>query len=466
MNIDELKKLLQSPENEHIEYKEAKTQYDVKKLMKYCVAFANEGGGQLVFGVNDQRKIIGTQVFKDTGAIKSKILEKLRIRVDIVELQEGNKRVLVLNIPARPRGTALHFEGAYFMRSGEELVHKTPDQLQRIFEEGKPVFEFQRAIQNITSDKVVSLLDVQSYFDLINIPLPKTQQAILDRLNREKLVIKDNTYYSITNLGALLFAKNLNDFEWLARKAVRLIVYDGNSKLQTIRDITGIKGYAVAFKSLIQYIMGQIPTHEVIEEALRKKVHQYPKLAIRELVANALIHQDFESRGNNVMIEIYDNRIEISNPGKPIITPDRFIDEYQSRNEKLADLMRRLHICEEKGSGIDKALIEIEADKLPALDIRVGETRTIVSLHARKLFDEMNKSERIQACYQHCCLKYVMGEMMTNQSFRERLGISNSKASIEAVSRTITATLEKEMIQLNAPENSSRRYAKYIPYWS
>ncbi len=78
----------------------------------------------------------------------------------------------------------------------------------------------------------------------------------------------------------------------------------------------------------------------------------------------------------------------------------------------------------------------------------------------------MNKSERIQACYQHCCLKYVMGEMMTNQSFRERLGISNSKASIDAVSRTITATLEKEMIQLNALENSSRRYAKYIPYWS
>jgi len=183
-------------------------------------------------------------------------------------------------------------------------------------------------------------------------------------------------------------------------------------------------------------------------------------------VANALIHQDFESRGNNVMIEIYDNRIEISNPGKPIITPDRFIDEYQSRNEKLADLMRRLHICEEKGSGIDKALIEIEADKLPALDIRVGETRTIVSMQARKSFDDMNKSERIQACYQHCCLKYVMGEMMTNQSFRERLGISESKASREAVSRTIAATLEQKMIRLNAAENNSRRYAKYRPYWS
>jgi len=78
-------------------------------------------------------------------------------------------------------------------------------------------------------------------------------------------------------------------------------------------------------------------------------------------------------------------------------------------------------------------------------------------MQARKSFDDMNKSERIQACYQHCCLKYVMGEMMTNQSFRERLGILNSKASREAVSRTITTTLEKKMIRLNAPENSSKR---------
>jgi ATP-dependent DNA helicase RecG len=209
---------------------------------------------------------------------------------------------------------------------------------------------------------------------------------------------------------------------------VRLIVYDGKSKIYTKRDITGVKGYAVAFKSLIQYIMSQIPTHEVIENGLRKKVYEYPKLAIRELVANALIHQDFESSGNNVMIEIYDNRIAISNPGIPIIEGDRFIDEYQSRNEKLANLMRRLHVCEEKGSGIDKALIEIEAYKLPALDILVGETRTTISMQARKSFSKMNKSERIQACYQHCCLKYVMGEMMTNQSFRERLGISDAKS--------------------------------------
>ncbi len=466
MTLDELKILLQSSENEHIEYKEASKQYDLKKLMKYCVAFANEGGGRLVLGVNDQRQIIGTMAFQNIGNLKSKILDQLNIRVDIVELEDDDKRVLVLDIPARPRGTALHFNGAYFMRSGEDLVPMSADQLQRIFAEGKPVFEYQLALENMSGDEVVSLLDVQAYFDLINIPLPKTQVMILDRFNREKLVIKKDALFSITNLGAILFAKDLNNFESLARKAVRLIVYDGNSKIHTKRDITGVKGYAVAFKFLIQYIMGQIPAKEVIETGLRKQLSEYPKLAIRELVANALIHQDFESRGNNVMIEIYDNRIEISNPGKPIITVDRFIDEYQSRNEKLADLMRRLHICEEKGSGIDKALIEIEADKLPALDIREGETRTTVSIQVRKAFSEMNKSEKIQACYQHCCLKYVMSEMMTNQSFRERLGIADSKTDKDAVSRAIAATIEKNMIRLNDPENISRRYAKYVPIWS
>jgi len=465
MTLDELKILLQSSENEHIEYKEAKTQYDLKKLMKYCVAFANEGGGTLVLGVNDQRQIVGTQAYENIGQLKSKILEKLQIRVEIFELQDGEKRVLVLSIPPRTRGTALHYDGAYFMRSGEELVPMSPDQLRRIFAEDKPDFEYQLAKQNLSPEQVISLLEVQSYFDLINIPFPETQQGILDRFCREKLVIEENGFYSITKLGAILFAKKLTDFESQARKAVRLIVYNGNSKIHTKRDITGVKGYAVSFKSLIQYIMGQIPSQEIIKDGLRKEVTHYPKLAIRELVANALIHQDFEYRGNNVMIEIYDNRIEISNPGKPIITPDRFIDEYQSRNEKLADLMRRLHICEEKGSGIDKALIEIEANKLPPLDIRVGETRTTVCMWARKAFSDMNKSEKIQACYQHCCLKYVMGEMMTNQSFRERLGISGTKSEIDAVSRTIAATSEQELIKLNDPDNNSRRYAKYVPYW-
>jgi ATP-dependent DNA helicase RecG len=112
---------------------------------------------------------------------------------------------------------------------------------------------------------------------------------------------------------------------------------------------------------LIRFIMGQLPQNEVIEDALRKEVKLVPEVAIREVVANALIHQDFSMTGASVMAEIYANRVEISNPGEPLVPVDRFIDGYQSRNERVADLMRRMHICEEKSSGIDRLVQAAEA---------------------------------------------------------------------------------------------------------
>ena len=117
------------------------------------------------------------------------------------------------------------------------------------------------------------------------------------------------------------------------------------------------------------------------------------------------------------MVEIYDDRLEISNPGKPSISPDRFIDEYQSRNERLADLMRRLGICEEKGSGVDKVVQAAEVFQLPAPDFRVGERRTSALLFAHMNIEQMDRNDRIRACYQHCCLRYVMNERMTNRNY-------------------------------------------------
>lgn len=466
MNMDNLNKILQQSENEHIEFKLASNQYDETKLMKYCIALANEKGGQLLLGVNDNKQIKGTAAFRDIGATKSKILKKLHFRVEIYEIDTEKGRVLIFDIPSRPIGTPLNHNGSYLMRSGEELVAMTAEQLQRIFSEGKPDFELQIARSGLQNDEVVSLLDIQSYFDMMQLPLPETREAILDRFEREKLIVKKNSVYDITNLGAVLFAKDLRIFDDLARKAVRIIVYDGNSKIKTKRDMTETRGYAVGFVSIVQYIMSQLPASEVIEDALRDNASVFPELAIRELVANAIIHQDFTLSGNSVMVEIYDNRIEISNPGQPIITVDRFIDEYQSRNEKLADVMRRLRICEEKGSGIDKALFEIELFQLPALDIRVSETRTTLVIQTPKSLDDMDKSERKRSCYQHCSLKYVMGEKMTNQSFRERLGLSDAKAGVDIASKVIRETLSDDMIRLNDTESKSKRYAKYIPFWA
>lgn len=169
ITLDTLTRWLSAPaESEHLEFKEAKQQLDTTKLMRYCVALANEGGGHLVLGVTDKlpRRVVGSQAFvaaSDLNDIKARIVDKLHIRVDLVELTHPDGRVLVFEIPARPIGQPLDFDGAYLMRAGEDLVPMTPDQLRRIFAEGQPDWLAQAARQDASADEVVALLDTQTY---------------------------------------------------------------------------------------------------------------------------------------------------------------------------------------------------------------------------------------------------------------------------------------------------------------
>lgn len=205
---------------------------------------------------------------------------------------------------------------------------------------------------------------------------------------RLSLNLSENPY-AIRRLGALLLAKGLEEFPDLARKAARVVVYTGASKLDTRLDQTGAMGYAVGFQRLVRFVMGRLPQNEVIEDALRKEVKLVPEVVIRELVANALIHQDFMISGASVMVEVYSNRVEISNPGEPVVPVERFIDGYQSRNERLADLMRRMGICEEKSSGIDRVVQAAEVYQLPAPDFRAGHQRTVVTIYGPRPFEDI-----------------------------------------------------------------------------
>lgn len=464
--LEQLNRWMAEPREGRIEFKEAKNQYDTTKLMKYCVALANEDGGKLILGITDKlpRRVVGSQAFLNLTDIQGKILQKLGFRVEAEEVAHPDGRVVVFHVPPRPRGTAYQHEGAYLMRSGEELVAMTEDRLRAIFEEGKPIWMLQTAREAVSADDVIRLLDTASYFDLLKLPYPAHRDAVLAKFQSEKLIHAKHGLYAITNLGALLFAKDLREFDAVGRKAPRVIVYDGTGKLQTKSDKPGIKGYAVGFEGLIDYINSQLPSNEVIGQALRETVKMFPEVAVRELVANALIHQDFNETGMSVMVEIYGDRIEISNPGKPFIPPDRFIDEYQARNEKLADLMRRLRICEEKGSGIDKVIQSVEAYQLPAPDFRVGEKHTVAVLFAHKDFADMDNPDKLRACYQHCCLRYVMNQKMTNQTLRERFQLPPART--DYVSRIIHDATDAGLIKPDNPISVSKRYAKYVPFWA
>jgi predicted HTH transcriptional regulator len=256
----------------------------------------------------------------------------------------------------------------------------------------------------------------------------------------------------------------LADFPDVSRKASRIVVYSTNSKVQTKLDHTWENGYAAGFQALVAFVMAQLPQNEVVEDAIRRKFKLLPEIVIRELVANALIHQDFALGGTSAMIEVYPNRVEISNPGEPLVPVERFIDGYQSRNERLADLMRRMRICEEKSSGIDQVIDAAETFQLPAPEFLVGFKRTSVVIHGHRAFSEMDRDARIRACYQHCVLRYVMREQMTNQSLRGRFKLPENKSA--TVSQVIAATIEAGLIKADEQAGSSRRQARYLPQWA
>lgn len=296
-------------------------------------------------------------------------------------------------------------------------------------------------------------------------PLPGNREAILQTLSADGLVSRSKTNkWNITNLGGILFAKRLSEFRSLKRKAMRVIVYKENSRVETIREQEGVKGYANGFEGLIGFINNLIPANEIIQQALRKTLPMYPELAIRELVANALIHQDFFVSGFGPMVEIFGNRIEITNPGSPLVQTDRFLDSPpRSRNEAIASLLRRIGVCEERGSGIDKVVFQTEYFQLPAPAFEVYGENTRATLFAHRPLIKMDKADRIRACYLHSCLRYVNRDFMTNTSLRQRFGIDQKNSAV--ASRLIKEALQAKRVK-PYDDTASRKLMKYIPFWA
>jgi ATP-dependent DNA helicase RecG len=277
--------------------------------------------------------------------------------------------------------------------------------------------------------------------------------------------IEDDGFY-VTNLGTLAAANNLNDFDGLARKAIRLIKYEGNTKVGESKEYPGTKGYGIGFEGLIQFTKSILPGSEVVKNALRRETAIYPEIALRELIANALVHQDFTIRGSGPMVEVFSDRIEISNPGK--LLPNKNIDRLvrttpESRNELLASAFRRYNICEERGSGFEKALTAIELYGLPPLRFQETESSFKVTMYAPRSFADMTENERIEAAYQHSVIQYFGSSAVTNSSLRQRFKLHDKQSP--QISRLIKLALEKNRIKISNPENNSTKFNEYIPYW-
>jgi predicted HTH transcriptional regulator len=465
-------------ETEWVEFKHNAIQPE--ELGEYISALANSAAllgkahAYLVFGVHDaDHQIIGTTFNPATARhkqqeLESWLLQKMEPKIDFTlhAFTTDDFPVVILEIQAASH-VPVKFEAKEYIRIGsyKKPLGKFPEKeraLWRSFDR-KP-WEEQIAVKNCSADDVLTLLDYHAYFTLVGLPLPEGRSGILSSLAADEVIQKRSGGWDITNVGAILFARDLKNFKKLQRKAVRLVLYKGSDRLQTIRELNSTIGYAVGFEGLIDYINTLLPSNEEIGKAFRREVAMYPELAIRELVANAIIHQDFTITGAGPMIEIFEDRMEITNPGAPLIDVDRFLDSPpRSRNEALASLMRRMNICEERGSGIDKVVVQTELFQLPAPDFEIFHDDTRATLFAYREFKEMDMREKIQAAYLHSVLCYLNKKLMSNATLRERFGIDAKNSAI--ISRVIKQAVEAKRIKLY-DESAGSKAKRYVPWWA
>lgn len=449
------------------------------KLSKHLSAFANYiGGGFLVFGVKNDgvsfveitRQNAEVIISKLAHIAKDCLSPNVSIDHSIVDYHGTPLLFIYINEslikPVYLKSGTLEDS---FVRNGGLTQQSSRHDIGGLMLNSKtPNFEELHASTFITSqNEIINLLDYRTICSLLNRPMPTDVDEVIGWMIHEKMVEKSNDGLYITNFGALSAAYNLHQFEGISRKTIRLIKYKGNNKLETEKEPSFSKGYAVGFESLIEFVTALLPSSEIIQNALRTTTSIYPQIALRELIANALIHQDFQIRGAGPMIEIFDDRIEISNPGKlhPSKTIDRLIGTTPlSRNENLAAAFRRYNICEERGSGFEKAVAAVELFGLPPLKFEDLNGFFKVTMFSPKTFAELSPAERVEAAYQHSILKHYSSSVMTNFSLRERFKMPEKQRS--QISIVIREALAQQKIKPKDPQNASTKFAEYVPFWA
>lgn len=446
----------------------------ISAIANACV-YENKEKGYLVYGVRDSDLSLEGVDFDPFNLKYSNqnleiMLRQLILGVDFqfIPFKFNGKDFLIIPI-SKALGRIATFKSKAYIRIGKNTseLSNYPEIEKKIWSKlDKLAFWRMPARSNLEATNILELLDYETYFTLAKLPVPKEIEPIINRFEQEDFIKNDNGVWFITNLGALLLARDMKHFPTLQYKTPRVITYDGTNKLATvIKDKEGHKGYASGFETLRTWIDSQIPEPQIITKTLREQQKFYPGEALRELVANALIHQDCEEPGMRPLIEIYKDHIDISNPGNCLVAPERILGAIpKARNEVVVDVMKRLYICETRGSGIPRTVGGIEEWQLPAPTFINQENGFKASLYAYKAFDKLSTEEKLRACEQHVAFMHTQNSFANNETLRKRFGLGEKKAN--TISKLVKLAKDKKLIKDFDPKNNSKKYIKYIPIWA
>ncbi len=351
VSIEQLEDWMRSIENEHLEFKEAKNQYDSEKLVKYCSALANEGGGKIVLGVTDRkpRRVVGTKAFSELNTIKAKLVEKLRLRIEVLTLNHPDGRVLVLEVPSRPIGTPIAYAGAYLMRAGEDLVPMTPDMLSRIFNEAGPDYSAETCRKATLGD-----LDSRAVESMREMWIRKSNNEALYNLSTEQLLVDTEllvdgelTYAALILLGTRkALGKYLPQSELIFeyRSSEASVPYQQRSEFR--------EGFFLFDEKLWEVINLRNEIYHYQDNLFIGDIPTFDRRVVREALLNAVSHRDYRL-GGSTFVRQFPSKLEIVSPGglTPGVTPENILWKQAPRNRRIAEVFAKCGLVERSGQG-------------------------------------------------------------------------------------------------------------------
>ena len=345
--------LLGEAECENLEFKEAKNGFSFEKLREYCVAFANEGGGVLVFGISDEypREITGSNAFLDIRAKINNLTSQFGLRMEAKEDQVGGKRVLRIKIPSRQIGVPLQVDGRYLMRSGESVVPMTADQIRNITNEVESDLSAQvcrgATLQDLESVAIARFRELwQRRSNNLFVATAEVKQLLRDA----ELMIDDG----LTNAALLLFGTKSAMGRLLPQAEV---VFEFRSNEESIRYQQRVEfreGFLAFENRLWEAINLRNDIQQVQDGFFIQEVPTFNEAVVREAILNAVSHRDYRHQGS-IFIRQYGRKLVFTSPGSfpPGINSQNLLYKQFPRNRRLAEALQKCGLIERSGQGVD-----------------------------------------------------------------------------------------------------------------
>ncbi len=351
--LDQLQRWLAEPEGIHLEFKEAKQNYHFDKLVGYCVALANEGGGKIILGVTDRRprSIVGTAAFAEPGRTESGLHERLSHRIPVEEILTTDGRVLVVHVPARLPGSAWQIDGKYLRRAGDELTAVSDTDLRAMFAETGPDFSAEfcsgASIVDLSPEAIASF---RARWSARTGDERKALWTDKETLASTELLVDGRVTYA----ALILFGTRAALGRWLAQAELVFEYRSSEASGPAAHREEYREGFFLWHDDIWTQINLRNDRQSYQDGLFRIELPTFDEVPVRESLLNAIAHRDYRL-GGSVFVRQFARRLEVVSPGgfPAGITPANILDQQNPRNRRLAEALAKCGLIERAGQGMN-----------------------------------------------------------------------------------------------------------------